>query len=122
MEFDYQCSFNLDECIRKMGLEAHGRVQRVIDETFLRGVGSYVPLDTGILRDSGVTHTIIGAGEVIWDAENKARRLYYGEHDWNWSNGGVQQGGLRGPYWAERYFQNGGREQIERAAREEIKK
>lgn len=122
MKFDYQCTFNLDKCIRRLGLEEHGRVQQSVDETFLMGVDPYVPLDTGLLRDSARAHTIIGTGEIVWDAENKARRLYYGEMDWNWSNGGVQQGGLRGPYWAERYIQNGGREQVEKAAREAVKK
>lgn len=122
MKFDYQCTFNLDECIRSLGLEEHGRVQCAVDETFLMGVEPYVPMDTGLLKDSARLHTDIGSGEIVWDAENKARRLYYGEEDWNWSNGGMQEGGLRGPYWAERYFQNGGREEIEKAAREAVKK
>ena len=122
MKFDYQCTFNLDDCIRSLGLEEHGRVQCAVDETFLMGVEPYVPMDTGLLKDSARLHTDIGAGEIVWDAENKARRLYYGEEDWNWSNGGMQEGGLRGPYWAERYFQNGGREEIEKAAMEAVKK
>lgn len=122
MGFDYQCSFNLGDCIRKLGLEERGRVQCAIDTEFLRGVEPYVPLDEGFLIDSGITHTIIGTGEIVWDVENKARRLYYGEEDWNWSNGGVQEGGLRGPYWADRYIQNGGREAIEKVAREAVKK
>ena len=122
MKFDYQCTFNLDDCIRSLGLEEHGRVQCTVDETFLMGVEPYVPMDTGLLKDSARLHTDIGSGEIVWDAENKARRLYYGEEDWNWSNGGMQEGGLRGPYWAERYFQNGGREEIEKAAREAVKK
>lgn len=122
MTFDYQCAFNLDACIKKLGLEEHGRVQRRVDETFLIGVEPFVPMDTGLLKDSARLHTDIGAGEIVWDAENKARRLYYGENDWNWLNGGVQEGGLRGPYWAERYIQNGGREEIEKVAREEVKR
>lgn len=120
MGFDYQCTFNLGDCIKRLGLEEHGRVQRRIDETFLMGVEPFVPFLDGTLIDSARLHTNIGSGEIVWDAENKARRLYYGEMDWNWSNGGVQEGGLRGPYWAERYIQNGGREQIEKAAREEV--
>lgn len=122
MQFDYQCMFNLDKCIKSLGLEEHGRVQCAIDETFLMGVEPFTPFLDGTLIDSARLHTDIGSGEIIWDAENKARRLYYGEEDWNWSNGGVQEGGLRGPYWAERYIQNGGREQVEKAAREAVKK
>ena len=121
MDIDYQCSFNLEDCIHKLGLEEKGRVQRAVDHQFLMGVEPYVPLDTGLLKGSGILHTEIGSGEIVWDAENKARRLYYGEEDWNWSNGGVQEGGLRGPYWAERYIQDGGKEQIERVARKAVK-
>ena len=88
-----------------------------MDSAFLMGVEPYVPMDTGLLIDSGRLHTDIGSGEIVWDAENKARRLYYGEKKWNWSNGGVQAGGLRGPYWAERYLQDGGRTQLEAVAR-----
>lgn len=122
MRFDFHCTFNLDDCIKKLGLEEHGRVQRRVDETFLTGVEPFVPMDTGLLIGSARLHTVVGSGEIVWDADNKARRLYYGEKDWNWSNGGVQEGGLRGPYWAERYIQNGGREEIEKAAREEVKR
>ncbi|MCH5271579.1 MAG: hypothetical protein J1E83_12655 [Lachnospiraceae bacterium] len=97
-------------------------MQRVVDETFLLGVGPYTPMDEGKLIDSARNHTVIGGGKIIWDVESKARRLYYGEESWNWSNGGVQEGGLRGPYWAERYIQNGGRQEVEDAARKAVKK
>lgn len=121
-QVDCSCSFNLDECLKKLGLNEYGRVQCVVDETFIRGVEPYVPLDTGLLKSSVLLHTVVGSGEIVWNAENKARRLYYGEMDWNWSNGGVQQGGFRGPYWANRYIQNGGQEEVENAARKEAGK
>lgn len=128
MQFDYQCTFDLNDCIKRLGLEEHGRVQRAVDETFLTGVEPFVPKDEGWLIDSGRLHTDIGSGEIVWDADKKARRLYYGEEDWNWSNGGMQtedekgNRGLRGPYWAERYIQNGGKEEIEKAAREAVRR
>lgn len=120
--FNFACTFDLQDCIKALGLEERGRVQRRVDSEFLKGVEAYVPKDTGLLIDSGIRGTEIGSGEIVYNCENKARRLYYGEEDWNWSNGGVQEGGLRGPYWAERYFQNGGRQELEAVAREEIKK
>lgn len=122
MYLDYQCSFDLAACMRTMGLQEHGEVQKAVDSTFLMGVEPYVPLDEGLLIASGKLQTDIGSGLILWDAENKARRLYYGEKKWHWSNGGVQEGGLRGPYWAERYIQNGGGKQIEEAARKAVKK
>ena len=117
MHIDYQCDFDLDRIVKSLGLQKHGKVQEAIDSTFLMGVEPYVPFVTGALIDSGIQHTDIGSGLIIWDVENKARRLYYGEDFWNWSNGGIQDGGLRGPYWAERYIQNGGKEQIQQVAR-----
>lgn len=122
MAYDFKCDFNLDDCIKALGLEEKGRVQQKVNEEFLKGVEPYVPLDQGTLRDSAKLHTDMRSGEIIWDADNKARRLYYGEKDWNWSNGGVQEGGLRGPYWAERYMQNGGKEKVEKAARKAVNK
>jgi len=117
IDFDYQCSFDLNQTIKRLGLEDHGRVQKAIDSQFLMGVEPFTPFLEGFLIDSATEHTDIGSGEIVWDCENKARRLYYGEMNWNWSNGGVQDGGLRGPYWAERYIQNGGRDEIEQVAR-----
>ncbi|MBE5867986.1 MAG: hypothetical protein E7293_03385 [Lachnospiraceae bacterium] len=122
MKFDCQLEINKKSCMHRLGIDEQGRVQRAIDSTFLMGVGPYVPLDEGDLLASGIANTDIGSGEIVWDVDNKARRLYYGERDWNWSNGGVQQGGLRGPYWAHRYIQEGGREQVERAARRAVGK
>lgn len=118
---DFVCNFSADSLIKELGLEPGGRVQTVVDEEFLRGVQPYVPMDTGALIDSGHTHTVVGSGEIVYDCDDKARRLYYGEMDWNWSNGGVQEGGLRGPYWAERYAQNGGIEEMVKAAKEAMK-
>ena len=102
----------------ELGLEPGGRVQKAVDEEFLRGVQPYVPMDTGALIDSGHTHTVVGSGEIVYDCDDKARRLYYGEKDWNWSNGGEQAGGLRVHQWAERYEQAGGAENMIKAAKE----
>lgn len=119
---DYVCNFSAASLIKELGLEPGGRVQKAVDDTFLMGVQGYVPKDTGDLIHSGDTHTVVGSGEIVYDCDDKARRLYYGEKEWNWSNGGVQEDGLRGPYWAERYAQDGGIEEMVRAAKEAMKK
>ena len=121
MAYAFKCDFNLDKCIKALGLEDKGRIQQTVNETFLKGVEPYTPFETGLLKDSARLHSDLRFGKIIWNAENKARRLYYGEEEWNWSNGGVQEGGLRGPYWAERYMQNGGREEIEKAVRKKVR-
>lgn len=122
MKFDFQLDLNKNACMQRLGIGESGHVQKVIDSTFLMGVEPYVPMDEGFLISSAKLHTRIGSGEVVWNSGNKARRLYYGEMDWNWSNGGVQAGGSRGPYWAHRYIQEGGREQVEKAARKAVRK
>lgn len=121
--YNYVCTFNLDDCIKKLGLEEKGRVQRKIDQTFLELADPYVPKDTGSLIDSGVTHTVVGSGEIVYDIDNKARRLYY-HPEYNFRDKGESEtGGLgRGGYWADRCMQNGGLEALEQVARNEVKK
>lgn len=120
---NYNCTFNLDDCIKTLGLEERGRVQRVVDETFLRGVENFVPQDTGALIDSAGKKTVVGSGEIVWDVDNKARRLYY-HPEYNFAEkGDSESGGMgRGAYWADRYMQNGGREKIEDEVRRMVKK
>lgn len=122
-KYDFVCDFNLNDCLKTLGLDEGGRVQQAVDNTFIQGVKPFTPFDTGALYDSAVINTVVGSGEIIFDADNKARRLYY-HPEYNFQEkGDSETGGIgRGGYWAERYFQNGGREQIERVARSEVKK
>lgn len=120
---NYVCNFNLDDCIKKLGLDEKGRVQRRVDEVFLKGVKSFTPFDKGDLYDSAIRNTVVGSGEIIFDVDNKARRLYY-HPEYNFQEKGESEnmGEGRGAYWAARYIQNGGRDEIEREARDEVKK
>lgn len=122
MGFDYHCNFKAEDLLTEIGLNESGRVQQVIDEEVIRVCEPFTPFVDGDLVKSATTNTVIGSGEIIWDVEDKARRLYYGEESWKWSNGGVQDGGLRGPYWVARAMDAGGREQVINAAKEELKK
>ena len=121
--FNYVCDFDLNDCLKTLGIDEGGRVQRAVDDTFIQGVKPFTPFDTGALYDSAIANTVVGRGEIIFDVDNKARRLYY-HPEYNFQEkGDSEAGGIgRGGYWAERYFQNGGREQIERVARNEVKK
>ena len=120
---NYNCTFNLDDCIKTLGLEEKGRVQRKVDEEFLKLAAPFVPKDTGALINSGIMHTVIGSGEIIYKCDNKARRLYY-HPEYNYQEKDESEsGGLgRGGYWADRCMQNGGLEAIEQVARNEVKK
>ena len=145
MGVNYQCTFDLDKCIKTLGLDERGRVQQAIDETFLTGVEPYVPFLEGNLIDSGIENTIIGSGEIVWNTPY-AQYMWNGivyedpklhcagfktENGW-FSRKDVQKvptdrsleyknGSLRGSHWAERYLQNGGLKEIEKKAREAAK-
>lgn len=143
MGIEYQCTFNLDECIKALGLEERGRVQQVVTNEVLRLSGDYVPFASGDLMASG---HIENRTDIVWDTPY-ARYMWNGivyedpdlhcagfktDNGWR-SRKGVQKvptdrslqyqnGKLRGEHWVERMMQNGGREKIEKAAREAVKK
>ena len=113
-KLDYQCSFNLEDCIKKLGLEARGKVQQFVTNEFMKNVQPFVPFDLagkydnpGRLIDS--CHIEDGT-DVVWSTPY-ARRLYY-HPEYNF-----QGAPMRGAYWADRYMQNGGSEEIEQGAR-----
>lgn len=107
-----------EKAARDCGIEPGGTVQKVIDLEVIRQSDPYTPFWSGALKNSAITHTVIGSGDVVYNCDNKARALYYGRegfkdpYEWNWSNGGVQVGGLRGPYWVQRAMENGGLEKV----------
>lgn len=143
MKFDYQANFRLKDCIAAMGLEERGRVQQHVAEQVLILSDEYIPFDEGLLKDSG---HIENGTEVVWNtpyARYQWNGLIYEDPqlhcagfktDAGWrSRKGAQkiptnrkmtyQGGtLRGSKWVERMLNNGGREAIERSAREMTKK
>ena len=122
-KYNSVCNFNLDDCLRTLGLDEKGRVQQAVDNTFIAGVKPFTPFDKGALYGSAIKNTVVGSGEIVFDADNKARRLYY-HPEYNFQEKGESEtGGIgRGGYWADRYMQNGGLEELERAARNEAKK
>lgn len=132
--------FSAQECLKSLGLEEHGAVQKVIDKTVLDVCEPYIPMDSGNLIDSGILHTELGAGEVIWktpyahyvhvgilyvdvktkspfspkdgrkEPANPEQKLKYGN------------GKKRGAHWVDRAMQDGGIKTVEDAARKAVKK
>lgn len=86
------------------------RVQQFVDSEVLRLCDPYVPMDTGILKQSGIMHTVIGSGEVKYRTPY-ARRWYYREAYF-------QGAPKRGTYWFERMKNEGGKGAILRGAKE----
>jgi hypothetical protein len=73
------------------------KVQEYVDNEVLRKCDPYVPMDTGTLKKSGILGTVVGSGEVVYNAPY-ARKQYYT----NKGNGNHNKSGLRGSYWFER--------------------
>ena len=48
---------------RKAGLQ---RAQRAIDSSVLRFSEPFLPFQSGVLRNSGITGTVVGSGRVQW--------------------------------------------------------
>lgn len=114
MAGNYDCSFNLNECIKTLGLEERGKVQTAVTQSFMDLADDYVPFDLagkyenpGRLRDS--VHVEDGT-DVVYSTPY-ARNLYY--HD----EYRFQGAPMRGAYWADRMLQNGGLKEIEEIAR-----
>lgn len=119
MSYDYQCSFSPDDCLKTLGLDEKGRVQQYVTNEFMKNVQSFVPLDEaekyenpGRLIDS--CH-IENDTDVVW--ETPYARKHYCHPEYNF-----QGAPTRGAYWADRYMQNGGQEEIEQGAKEMVKK
>lgn len=144
MKFHYKCNFKFKDCIGNLGLEDRGRVQQVAASEILRLSDSYIPFDTGRLKDSGY---IADGGEVIVWSTPYANYMWSGivyedpelhcagfltEDGWK-SRKGVQKvptarkiqygnGNNRGNHWVKRMMQNGGNKQIEKIIVAEMKK
>lgn len=83
--------------MKKFGIDNNGAVQRYIDSECLRLCDPLVPKDTGALKQSGITHTQVGSGEIRYRTPY-ARRWYYMPADF-------QEAPQRGNYWFERMKQ-----------------
>ena len=64
--------------LARRGMEDKGKVQRFIDSEVLRLSDPYTPMQQGSLIKSGIMGTVIGSGDVIYNAPY-ARYLYYGK-------------------------------------------
>jgi hypothetical protein len=74
----------------------YDKTQAFIDSEVLRRCEPFIPMRTGVLRSSGIIHTVLGSGKVVWETPY-ARTQYYSKR-----KPGSQKGPLRGPYWFAR--------------------
>lgn len=67
-----------EKCMKKLGVQPGGYVQKAVDAAVIRYCSEYVPFSEGALAGSANTATQIGSGEVSYDTPY-AHYLYYGE-------------------------------------------
>jgi len=56
----------------------YSKAQMFVDSEVLRLSDPYIPMQSGMLKKSGILGTTIGSGEVVWNAPY-SRYLYYGK-------------------------------------------
>jgi hypothetical protein len=96
---DFNASFR-----RTIGMvKPMGDLQIFIDSTVLKGLEPYVPFREGILTKSGIIHTKIGTGKIIYRTPY-ARYQYYGKSVLgNELKYDTSRHALAGKLWFERY-------------------
>lgn len=95
-------------------------VQGFVDSECLRLCDQFVPKDTGMLKQSGIMHTQIGAGELKYRTPY-ARRWYYMPANFQQGSGSGVNAVGRGNYWFYRMKQQY-RQQILDGAKREARK
>ena len=86
-----------NEAFAKNRTQGFNKVQVFVDSEVLRLCDPYVPMNTGMLKKSGILGTVVGSGEVIYIAPY-AKNQYYN----NKGTGNHNKSGLRGGFWFER--------------------
>lgn len=72
----YKLIINTQECVSRFE-PRYEAAQRFVDSEVLRDSAPFVPMRTGYLMKSGNTGTVLGSGQVSYNAPY-ARRCYYG--------------------------------------------
>lgn len=100
----------------------YSRAQMFVDSEVLRLSDPYIPMQSGMLKKSGILGTVIGSGEVVWNAPY-ARYLYYGKvmvgrapKVLTAKNLTYHGAPMRGAFWFERMKKDKGKQILDKAA------
>ena len=69
---------NIQQTLARRGLEEQGKAQQFLDNEVIRTTDSYVPLDSGKLKQSAISGTKVGSGKVVYNTPY-AKYQYYGK-------------------------------------------
>lgn len=78
MKIQFDARLELDDlraALKKRGLTPGGKVQKVVDNAVLRYCDPKVPMDTGMLKDSGPMASAVGDGLLVY-ATPYAAKMY----------------------------------------------
>ena len=75
--------FDINDAMKKFGIDDGGRVQQFIDTECLRLTNEKMPKRENILIDSGISNTIIGKGELRYRTPYARRMYYHPEYEFN---------------------------------------
>lgn len=96
--------------------------QKFVDSEVLRLSDPYIPIQSGVLKKSGILGTTIGSGEVVWNAPY-AKYLYYGKvmvgrapKVLTARNLTYRGAPMRGAFWFERMKKDKGKQILDKAA------
>lgn len=78
MSKGYRLVINTASCLNRFD-GYYQKAQKWLDNEVLKDSDEYVPMDTGNLRNSGISGTKVGSGEVVYNAPY-AKKMYYGKH------------------------------------------
>lgn len=78
MSNGYKLVIHTEACLNRFAPK-YQRAQKFLDNEVLKDSAPFVPMRTGNLMNSGNTGTVLGSGEVIYNAPY-ARAMYYGTH------------------------------------------
>ncbi len=93
LSFDFKMN-STQTILSSRGLDNYGEAQKKLDSEVLRYSEPYVPFRTGSLKNSGISGTHIGSGEVVYNAPYAKDQYYFGRF--------AKGSSLRGRYWIER--------------------
>lgn len=83
--------------------------QKFVDSEFIRLTDPYVPFRTGALKDSALTNTAIGTGQIVYATPYAHRLWVHPEYNFN-------SAPMRGAYWGERSWADNGDDIVRGAA------
>lgn len=81
MKAKFKVKFTLkdtDQLLSELDLQPGGKVQTIIDKSFLEACDKYIPENTGSMKDRSKTATVCGSGRVVFPGPY-AHYQYYGE-------------------------------------------